>query len=247
MKLTAGDLQVISRVAAFHALKPETIAQVVRPGYAAVLRPHDIIVRQDDPATALFIVVSGWVKLYRNNPAGEEAVVEMITSGGSFAEASAFAGNCYLVTAEAVTDARVACLPADHIVRCIRENPAIYMSMVASISEHMNYLVRQVEHLKGQSGLQRVAEFIASLTSVERGRCACALPYDKTLIARQLGLMPESLSRAFARLRTIGVRVSAASVTIDDIAKLRQFATDERANARGVLRKQGSSAGQAPH
>ncbi len=237
MKLTAGDLQIVSRIAAFHALKPETITHVVRPAYATALRPHDIIVRQDDPATAIFIVISGWVKLYRNNPAGEEAVVEMITSGASFAEASAFTGNRYLVTAEAVTDARVACLPADHIVRCIQENPAIAVSMVASISEHMHYLVRQVEHLKGQTGLQRVAEFLASLTGAERGRCTLDLPYDKMLIARQLGLMPESLSRAFARLRAVGVSVNAASVTIEDIAKLRQLATDERANARGVLRK----------
>lgn len=237
MKLTAGDLQIVSRVAAFHALKPETISHVVAPAYARALKPHDIIVRQDDPATAIFIVISGWVKLYRNNPAGEEAVVEMIASGASFAEASAFTGNRYLVTAEAVTDARVACLPADHIVRCIQENPAIAVSMVASISEHMHYLVRQVEHLKGQTGLQRVAEFLASLTAIERGRCAFALPYDKMLIARQLGLMPKSLSRAFARLRAVGVAVNASSVTIEDIAKLRQLATDERANARGVLRK----------
>ena len=240
-------LEAARRATIFRGMSEDVLTQVLSNARTRTVERGATLFLQGERATAIYIVLDGWVKLYRNNPAGEEAVVEMITSGGSFAEASAFAGNCYLVTAEAVTDARVACLPADHIVRCIRENPAIYMSMVASISEHMSYLVRQVEHLKGQSGLQRVAEFIASLTSVERGRCACALPYDKTLIARQLGLMPESLSRAFARLRTIGVRVSAASVTIDDIAKLRQFATDERANARGVLRKQGSSAGQAPH
>lgn len=237
MKLTAGDLQIVSRIAAFRALRQETIAHIVASAHAVALRPHDIIVRQEDPATAFFIVISGWVKLYRNNPAGEEAVVEMITAGASFAEASAFTSNRYLVTAEAVTDARVARLPADHIVRCIRENPDIAVSMVASISEHLHYLVRQVEHLKGQTGLQRVAEFLASFAADERGRCSFALPYDKMLIARQLGLMPESLSRAFARLRAVGVTVNAASVTIEDIARLRRLASDERANARGALRK----------
>jgi len=118
----------------------------------------------------------------------------------------------------------------------MRENPDISLSMVASISEHLSYLVQHVERLKAQSGLQRVAEFLASCAQAERGRCVVALPYDKMLIARQLGLMPESLSRAFARLRAIGVTVNASQVTIEDVARLRQIADDDRTSARGALR-----------
>ena len=236
MKLTAGDLHVINRIAVFRALKPETIAHIIAPASALALRPHDIFARQDDPATAFFIVINGWVKLYRSNPAGDEAVLETQTTGGSFAEAVAFTGNRYLATAEAVTDARVARIPADHIVRCIREHPDIALTMVASISQHMHFLVKQVEQLKAQSGVQRVAEFLASQASAERGQCSIALPYDKTLIAHQLGLMPESLSRAFARLRAIGVTVNASQVVIADVAKLRQLAENERIAVRGALR-----------
>lgn len=49
-------------------------------------------------------------------------MINILTKGDSFAEAVAFTGNCYPATAEVVSDARVARLPADHIVRCIREN-----------------------------------------------------------------------------------------------------------------------------
>ena len=108
--------------------------------------------------------------------------------------------------------------------------------MVASISQHMHHLVQQVEQLKAQSGVQRVAEFLASLSLAERGRCALALPYDKLLIAGQLGLKPESLSRAFAKLRTIGVIVDASHVEVKDVAKLRQLANDDRGAARDTLR-----------
>ena len=236
MKFTAGDLQIISRIAVFRGLKPETIAHIVGPARIIVLKPHDILVRQEDPATAFFILISGYVKLYRSNPAGDEAVLEIMQAGASYAEAVAFTGNRYLATAEAVSDARVARIPADHIVRCIRDQPEIALSMVASISQHMHYLVQQVEQLKAQSGLQRVAEFLAAQTPVERGYSCFALPYDKMLIARQLGLMPESLSRAFARLRGIGVTVNASQVIVEDIAKLRQLAADDRTAVRGTLR-----------
>jgi len=110
------------------------------------------------------------------------------------------------------------------------------LAMIASISQHMHHLVQQVEQLKAQSGVQRVAEFLASLSAAEHGHCSLELPYDKILIAGRLGLTPESLSRAFARLRSIGVVVDASKVFVNDVAKLRQLATDDRSAARGALR-----------
>ncbi len=235
-KLTAGDLQIVTRLAVFRGLKSETVEHIIAPATAVMLRPHEWIVRQGDPATAFFIVIDGWVKLYRNTAAGDETVIDIMTKGESFAEAVAFTGNRYLATAEAVTEARVGRIPADHIVRCIRQSPDIALAMIASISQHMHHLVQQVEQLKAQSGVQRVAEFLASLSSAEQGHCALVLPYDKVLIAGRLGLTPESLSRAFARLRTIGVVVDASCVVVRDVAKLRQLATDDRSAVRGTLR-----------
>ena len=235
-KLTAGDLQIITRVAIFRGLKPETVEHVITPATVAMLKPHELLFRQGDPATAFFIVIDGWVKLYRITPSGDETVIHILTKGESFAEAVAFTGNRYPATAEAVTDARIARVPADHIVRCIRESPDIALAMIASTSQHLHHLVQQIEQLKAQSGVQRVAEFIASLSLVQQGKCAIALPYDKVLIAARLGLTPESLSRAFAKLRAVGVVIDSSQVVIRDIAKLRSIAADDRSAVRGTLR-----------
>jgi CRP-like cAMP-binding protein len=228
-RLTAGDLQIITRIAVFRGLKPETVEHVIAPAKAITLRPHELIVRQDEPATAFFIVIHGWVKLYCSLSSGDETVIETMTKGGSFAEAVAFTGNRYIATAEAVGAARIARIPADHVVRCIRENPDIALPMIASISQHMSYLVQHIKQLKAQSGVQRLAEYLVSLSLAEgQGHCAFALPYDKNLIAGQLGLKPESLSRAFAKLRSVGVVVDASRVIVEDLAKLRQIAADDR-------------------
>lgn len=233
---TAGDLQIITRIAVFRGLKPETVEHIVAPAVAVMLSPHDTLFRQGDPATAFFIMIDGWMKLYRITMSGEETVIHILTKGESFAEAIAFTGGRYATTAEAVSDARVVRIPADHIVRCIRESPDIALGMIASISQHLHHLMQQVEQLKAQSGVQRVAEFLALLAPVDAGSCVIALPYDKVLIAARLGLKPESLSRAFAKLRSVGVAVHASHVAVSDVAKLRQLATDERAAIRGVFR-----------
>ena len=233
---TAGDLQIITRIAVFRGLKPETVEHIIAPSTAVMLSPHQVLFRQGDPAAEFFIMIDGWVKLYRITMSGEETVVNVLTKGGSYAETHALTGGCYPATAEAVTDARVVRIPADHVVHCIRENPDIALTMIASACQHLHYLVQQVEQLKAQSGVQRVAEFLGSLAPVETGSCVIALPYDKVLIAARLGLKPESLSRAFAKLRSVGVAVHASHVAVNDVAKLRQLATDERAAIRGVFR-----------
>ena len=66
----------------------------------------------------------------------------------------------------------------------------------------------EIERLKAHTGLQRVAQFLADLTDLEQGSCEVNLPYNKRLIAGNLGMQPESLSRAFARLREHGGNIT---------------------------------------
>ena len=106
--------------------------------------------------------------------------------------------------------------------------------MIASTSQHLHRLVQRVEQLTAQSALQRVAEFLASLCLCKDGPCTISLPYDKSLIAGRLGLQPESLSRAFAKLRLVGVNVRTSDVVVSDVARLRGVIASDRIGARGM-------------
>jgi CRP-like cAMP-binding protein len=239
--LTSGDLDIVSRIAVFRGLRPATVERLVRSAAAMTLAHGAVLFRQGEPGTAFFIVVDGWIKLYRIAPSGEETVLHVLARGESFAEAVAFTNGRYPAMAEAVSAARIVQIPADHVVRCIREEPDIALAMIASTSTHLHRLVQQVEQLKVQNGAQRVADFLSSLCPSSEGACTIVLPYDKALIAGRLGLKPESLSRAFARLKAVGVDVDASHVTIRDIGKLRRIAADDRSAMRDTLRHAWSS------
>lgn len=235
--LNAGDIEIVKRIAVFRGLNPLMLERLVAPAVAMTFDVNDVVFRQGEPATAFFILIDGWVKLYRITVSGDEAVIHILTKGDSFAEAVAFTGHAYPATAETVSEARVVRIPAEHVVSCIRRMPEIALAMIASTSQHLHHLVQQVEQLKAQTGVQRVAEFLASLCEAERGTCSIALPYDKVLIAGRLGLKPESLSRAFAKLRSVGVEVRAAHVLVRDIARLRDLAMGDRGTTREFLRE----------
>ncbi len=205
---------------------------------AARLRVFDrgaTIFLQGERASAIYIVAEGWVKLYRIAPNGAEAVVGVFTKGRSFGEAVAFRSDVYPVAAEAVTDCKVIRIEADAYLRQIRENPEFAVSVLSATFMHLQSLVGQIEALKAQTGAQRVAEFLLELSSCVTGECVVVMPYDKVLIAGRLGMKPESLSRAFGKLREFGVTIRQNHAAIADIETLREFALEDPANSWSKL------------
>ncbi len=184
----------------------------------------ETIFLQDEEANEIHVVLDGWVKLFRIAPNGSEAVVSVFARGESFGEAVALKGTCYPVSAEAVSPAEVMHIPSSLLVSLMKEDPQIGISILASTFTHLHSLVEQLEQLKAQTGAQRVAEFLLKLCHRDAGACEVVLPYDKVLIAGRLGMKPESLSRAFGRLKSAGVRIQRNHAVIDDVQVLRDYA-----------------------
>jgi CRP-like cAMP-binding protein len=231
---TPKDLNIAAQIPVLSGLKPESLAVLMAAASLVNLRPGHVLFRQAEPAVAFFIIVDGWIKLYRVTPAGDEAVLNVLTTGEGFAEAVTVASGRYPATACAVTRARVLMIPADHVINCIREMPDIAIAMIASTSQHLHQMVQRIEQLTAQSAMQRVAAFLTSLAPCSKGPCTIALPYDKAVIAGRLGLKPESLSRVFARLRSVGVDVRASHVVVSEMARLRALVASDRIQPRGA-------------
>ncbi|GAB4387089.1 Crp/Fnr family transcriptional regulator [Albidovulum sp.] len=198
----------------------------------AVVRRYargQVLFEHGDPAHSVYIVLDGWVKLYRVTPSGSEAVVGVFTRGRSFGEAAALRGDCYPVACEAATDCEVVQIPSAEILAVMRSHPEVCIAILSSTFAHLHALVSEVEQLKAHTGAQRVAQFLLSLADCTGGRCTVTLPFDKILIAGRIGMKPESLSRAFARLREQGVRIRNDKAEIADIERLRAFVDDDAA------------------
>ncbi len=226
---------LLRQTALFGDLNAATLRMFLDNSAVRDVSHGEVIFVQDDAADAFYLVIDGWIKLYRLTPAGDEAIVAVFTRGQTFAEAAVFAGKAFPVSAEAVSNSRLLKIPADALLHQIRQDAEVALSMLASTSMHLHNLVQQIEQLKVHTGAQRVAEFLASLCECDHGACTVGLPYDKALIAGRLGMKPESLSRAFVRLRDLGVMVTQNSVEIPDINVLRQYAERERTAHAGMI------------
>ena len=228
--LLPGDMVAIRNSLVFAGLGSATLESLISGAAAGECNRGEMLFLQGEPADYFFVVLDGWIKVCRMTSAGEEAVVGVFTRGQTFAEAAAFTAGVFPASAEAVTEARVLRIPARHLSDKIMESPEIGLAMLASTSQHLHLLIRQVEQLKAHTGAQRVAEFLVSLAPADtNGPCVIALPYDKMLLAGKLGLKPESLSRAFQRLKHCGVTIERDKAIITDLSCVVDFMDQERA------------------
>ena len=208
---------------------PDAVLERLLEG--AVPRPFDAgetIFLQGEPANSVYLIIEGWVKLYRISPSGAEAVVSILKRNRSFGEAVALRDEAYPVSAEAITDCMLVQIDGGRMRRQIMADPQLALSLLAASYVHLHGLVEQVEQLKARSGVQRLAEFLVELAEGHDSGARLPLPYNKTLIAGHLGIQPESLSRAFARLRDHGVRIDGNHAIIDDIEALRDLASQDK-------------------
>ena len=217
------DLEILGRVPLFAGLGEARLTDLLQ---GASVRAHpkgQLLFQQGDPADRFYVVLSGWVKIFRLTPDGDQAVMGLFARGESFAEAAMFMGGHFPASAEVVEEARLLRIESRPFEKRLHAEPGIAVSMLASVSRRMHYLVGQIEQLQVRSGTQRVADFLLKLCPAREGSADIALPYDKSLIASRLGMKPESFSRALARLRGLGVHSERSHVSVSDVALLVDF------------------------
>ena len=78
----------------------------------------------------------------------------------------------------------------------------------------------EIEALKAQTADQRVLRFLLSLVPAHATSAEARLPYTKGVIAASLGLKQETLSRSFARLKSIGIDIDGRMVRIADADRI---------------------------
>jgi CRP-like cAMP-binding protein len=227
MHVDSGDLDLIARLPLFAGLDQERLRVLLEQALIRRFERDAILFLQDEPATRFYIVLEGWVRLYRETADGQESTIGVFARGESFAEAAIFQSRAYPVNGVVIDDARLLVIPAEPFVRQLRADPELCLNMMASMSLHLRRLVQQIEQLTVRSSTERLADFLLKL-AVAGDSPTIELPWDKAQVAARLGMQPETLSRALAKLRRLGVESQGSRITIGNFDVLRRYTMGQR-------------------
>jgi CRP-like cAMP-binding protein len=184
---------------------------------------HDILYYEDEAARYFYCVLNGYVRLYRQGGDTREADIRICEPGDSFGEWLILAGESYSYSAQAMEQAILARFELGKVRQLLEERPRIGTAIMRSLSQHLLSTMDCLASDRIQTAPQRVAHYLLTHSTKDGVAASLRLPFQKSLLARKLGLAPEALSRAFSALRTAGVTVRGRAIAINDVDALRQI------------------------
>ncbi|MDW3118899.1 MAG: Crp/Fnr family transcriptional regulator [Roseovarius pacificus] len=214
LSVAADKCPVLSRVS--RSRRQELVSQARIQTYEAgqTLYMHDM------PADRCFVLLDGWVKLYRVRRDGEEAVIRVQAKGETLGVNDAMRDGRYGHYASAVAPSRAIVFPAKVMRRTLKVDTQFGEVLLHHLFEVNDQLHDHIETLKSMSAIERVASFLQVHARTQPDETAFTLPFDQVTLARYLGIQPESLSRALRNLSGYGVRATRSRIEITDIAAL---------------------------
>lgn len=219
--------EIIQKTVIFQGVEPEIVAELAKHCHKKVCRKGQQLFEAGDSAESFFVILSGWVKLFRISRDGEEAVIHIFGPGESFAEAAVFRDQrTYPVNAQAVTNIEIITIPRSFFIQKIKEDSNFALRILASVSSRQHYLVGQLEQVTTRTAPQRIGAFLLRFClkkDTQNGEVIVDLPYDKSLISMRLNIKPETFSRAIAKLEPYGVSANGRRIIINDIKTLTDF------------------------
>ena len=215
----------------FSGLDDSDLALIEKTGNAVEVDKGQMIVFQGDPGEHFYLVLSGKVKVYKNSPDGKEQILLIAGPGDTFGEAALFAQTAFPANAEAIEAGTLLSFSRDRFLGLIRQKPDLAINMIARLSMLLHHLTRLVQHLSLEDISTRLAGYIIELIPETETRDALTiiLQEKKMILASILGTIPETLSRAFAKLSKLGlISVEGQEVTIKSRSKLAEFASGQK-------------------
>lgn len=184
------------------------------------------IFNQGDDARAFFLLLHGAVKLYRVSALGQEKIMRLARGGDSFAESVMFMDEPrYPVAAEGVEAGMLASIETAVYLEVLSESFAACRGVMTQMTRRIQNHWDEIEALTLQNSRYRVVHYLHALAPAgASGEVRVTLPLRKALIATQLAMAPETLSRILNGLGEQGlIEMHEYAVRIPDIAVLQRL------------------------
>ncbi|MGX7678843.1 Crp/Fnr family transcriptional regulator [Jatrophihabitans sp. DSM 45814] len=125
------------RTALFQGVEPGDVDLLVRQFDLIDIPRHAVLFRQGEPSDALYVLISGKVKLAMNSASGRELLVEVVGPGEQFGEMSVLDPGPRAMKATMISDARVARLPKEALYKWIGSRPEARLLLLQAVARRL--------------------------------------------------------------------------------------------------------------
>jgi CRP-like cAMP-binding protein len=182
----------------------------------------EFILLEGEPADALYIVISGVVKVFKTSAEGKEQILQLIRPGDSFNDVPIFGGGTNPASAQAMGPVVLYSIKKSDIQGILRNHPQVALNVAQVLSQKLRNLVSLVEDLSFKHVTARLAKILLEYAGDGSAPRQRLTQQEMAAIA---GTAREIIGRSLKELEGEGViRLDHHRIVITDKEALRRMA-----------------------
>ena len=214
----------LAGVPLFAGLDAEGLAGLVRGMRVRRFRRAETVFHVGDPGDALFIVMSGSIKITLPADSGDEAILATLRPGDFFGELALLDGAPRSATAVAIEATETYILARDRFRELITTEPVMREALLATLAAEVRRLTHHVEELHFLDITGRLASRLARIsaeagsTRLPDGSIRLAGPLTQGDLAAMIGCTRQSVNKLLGMFTDDGlIRLERDSIVVVDL------------------------------
>ena len=178
-------------------------AQMLEKSRKKCIPKGQVLFQYNDPAHVFYLIASGKIKLFRTTSAGKEKVFKTCDKGELIGVILMFIPNsCYPMTAQAEQDSELLVVKKKVLLDLVTHSPQLAEHLLGCMGCHMLDLMNNIDKLTQPDAGQRLIIHLGKLYQIQQNpESFVSLTSTKQVLASQLGMQPETLSRLFRKFK----------------------------------------------
>ncbi len=197
-------LEIVRHVSFAQQLRPATLAAIADIAHERSVERGTIITMEGEPASAMYLIASGRVKIVRHSPEGREQILHVVTPIDHFNTVPVFGGGACPATTEALQPSLLLVLPRDQMRQLTQQHPELSMALLGEFANRLRMLVGLVENLALHTVNSRLARLLLQQAeAAERGEQPPQMTQAE--MAAHIGSVREMVGRALKTFEGAGL------------------------------------------
>lgn len=170
-------------------------------------RKGQIIFYSGDPGDAMYVLLSGSVKMTLPSESGAEVIVSLLRPGDHFGELAALDGRPRYVTAVAEQTTDVLAIYRNDLLAFLRDHAEAALQIAISLCLRLRHVTELLADLAFLDLLPRLAKRLCQLADVYHGSPeeAVEIHVSQEALGEMVGASREAVNKHLARLRELGL------------------------------------------
>jgi CRP/FNR family cyclic AMP-dependent transcriptional regulator len=175
------------------------------------------IIAAGDPTDALYIVISGRLKVMMSDDEGREVILAILGQGEFFGEMGLVDDEPRSATVIAIEPCELLTIARIDFKKCLAENFDIAMGVMRGLVKRLREADRKIGSLALMDVYGRVARLLMEMAESVDGQMVVTKKLPKQDIAKMIGASREMVSRVMKDLQTSGyIEVRAGAIFLHD-------------------------------